>query len=203
MAQGKKSESSPAINDGDSPNMLEGGSLAAHRYAVAICDLAEDHKEVATIAADIDKLSHAINTVPEFASFIANPTLTAAKQSQILNAIIVELKLHDLSRRLIGVLVENSRVGLIPEVIRSFRIEIQRRQGAQTAVVTSSESLSDAQVAKLLARLQGKYGQAIKLQQRVDPSLIGGISVEIGTVLIDYSLKSKLARLELVMKGAV
>ncbi|MDI9408452.1 MAG: ATP synthase F1 subunit delta [Candidatus Pacebacteria bacterium] len=203
MAQGKKSELQSGQKDSDSPNSMEGGSLAAHRYAMAICDLGEDHKSLDAIAEDMDKLSQTLRTVPEFASFIANPTLTAEKQKLILQSIVTELKLHDLTRRLIGVLVENSRVALIPAVIRSFRIEIQRRQGAQTAVVTSSQSLSEAQVAKLLARLQGKYGQGIKLQQRVDPSLIGGLSVEIGTVLIDYSLKSKLARLELVMKGAV
>ena len=202
MAQGKKSDKN-SPSDSDSPSMAEGGSQAAHRYVLALCELAEEQKATSIVSEDIEKLSQAMNTVPELAKFIDNPTLTAEQQKSVLSAIIVELKLHDLTRRLIGVLIDNSRVTLLPDLIRAYRIEIQRRQGAQTAVVTSSVALTDKQTERLLERLQGKYGKAIRLQQRVDPSLIGGLSVAIGTVLIDYSLKSKLARLERVMKGAV
>ncbi|MCX8501027.1 MAG: ATP synthase F1 subunit delta [Alphaproteobacteria bacterium] len=203
MAQGKESTTKAKAAEGDRPNMAEGGSLVVRRYAIALCDLAEDHKATAVISADIEKISQTLHRVPEFAQFIENPTLTAEQQRTVLNAIVVELKLHDLTRRLIGVLVENARVGMIPDLIRAYHIELQKRQGAQTAVVTSSHALTAAQSSELLARLQSKYGKGIGLQQRIDSSLIGGLSVEVGTVLIDYSLKSKLARLEQVMKGAV
>ena len=207
MAQGKESKNRAAPADApadpDAPNMAEAGSLAAHRYVVALCDLAEEQRATAAVSDDIGKISQTLQQVPEFVRLIENPTLTAEQQTAVLNAVGVELKLHDLTRRLIGVLVQNSRVGLLPSVIRNYHIEIQRRQGAQTAVVTSSHALTEAQSARLLGRLQTKYGKGIRLQQRIDPSLIGGLSVEVGTELIDYSLKSKLVRLEQIMKGAV
>ena len=174
----------------------------AQRYVVALCDLAQSQNALSVIATEVERLASCFVLVPEFAALVRNPTMSMVDQEKTLNSLVKELPLGDLMRRFVSVLIHNKRLQILPDVILAFRKEASRRGGEQLVRVTSSDPLTDKQVSEITKVLTTKFGKGLKLVLLVDKKLIGGITVEIGTKLIDFSIQSKLTRLEQVMKGA-
>ena len=111
------------------------------------------------------------------------------------------LRLAPLSRQFLGVVVQKRRLSRLPGMIRAFLAELARRRGESSAEVVSAVPLTDAQTEKLSDVLRGLVGRKITLEQRVDPDILGGLVVRVGSRMFDSSIRTKLQRLQLAMKG--
>ena len=133
---------------------------------------------------------------------MGDPRLDAAAQRKGAFAILDRAGIGAEVRNLVGVLIGNRRLSQLPQVAAAFGAQLAERRGQQTAVVTSAYALSDTQRAQIAARLMEAGYSGVRLQEQVDPSILGGLIVRIGSRLYDNSIKSKLQRLQYAMKGA-
>ena len=179
----------------------------ADRYALALLALADDRRKadpgtLDRIAADLDRLFALWRDDADFRGFVADPRLDAGAQKRGAFAVLDRAGVGTEVRNLVGVLIGNRRLSALPQVAASFGALLAARRGQQTAHVTSAHALSDTQRAQIAARLTEAGYSGVRLAERVDPSILGGLVVRIGSRLYDNSIKSKLQRLQYAMKGA-
>jgi F-type H+-transporting ATPase subunit delta len=189
-----------------SPQAPNPTGLAA-RYAQALLALADEKRQqdagaLDRIAADLDRLFALWRDDAAFRGFIADPRLDAAAQRKGAFAILEQAGIGTEVRNLVGVLIANRRLSQLPQVAQAFGALLAERRGQQTAVVTSAHPLNDTQRAQIAARLTEAGFSGVRLSEQVDPSILGGLIVRIGSRLYDNSIKSKLQRLQYAMKGA-
>jgi F-type H+-transporting ATPase subunit delta len=171
------------------------------RYASALFELASEAGNVTAIESDLDKLDAALRESKQLAGFIRNPEVARADFTKAMAALGKYLKLDKLTRNFLGVLAQNRRVAALPDVIRSFRTIAAAQRGEVTARVTSAHKLSAEQLKALETRLKAREGRTVKLTADVDPELLGGLVVTIGSKRIDGSIRSRLNSLAQAMKG--
>lgn len=179
----------------------------AERYAQALIGLADDRRQtdpaaVDRIAADLDRLFALWREDETFRAFVADPRLDSASQKKGAFAVLDRAGISGEVRNLVGVLIANRRLSQLPQVAQAFGALLATRRGQQTAFVTSAHPLNDTQRAQISARLTEAGYSGVKLTEQVDPSILGGLVVRIGSRLYDNSIKSKLQRLQYAMKGA-
>ncbi len=179
----------------------------AGRYAQAMLALADDRRQAdpgATdrIAGDLDRLSALWRDDAGFRAFVSDPRLGAQAQRRGAFGILERAGVGEEVRNLVGVLINNRRLSALPQVAQVFGALLAERRGQQVAEVVSAHPLSDTQRAQITARLTEAGYSGVKLAERVDPSILGGLIVRIGSRLYDSSVKSKLQRLQYAMKGA-
>ncbi len=173
----------------------------AGRYALALIDLADDKKQLDAVADDLRGLRATIEASEDLLHMIRSPLFSRAEQEKAMAAILDKAGVGEMTRRFVLVVAQNRRLFALPRMIEAYLAELSRRRGEVTAEVTSAIELSDAQHAALAVALKGKIGGKIQVEVKVDRSLIGGLIVKVGSRMIDNSLRSKLQRLQLVMKG--
>jgi F-type H+-transporting ATPase subunit delta len=179
----------------------------AERYAQAMLGLADDKRQqdpgaTDRIAADLDSLFALWRDDEPFRAFVADPRLDAAAQRKAAMAILDRAGIGAEVKNLVGVLINNRRLSALPQVAQAFGALLSERRGQQTAVVTSAHPLDDTQRAQISARLTEAGFSGVRLTEQVDPSILGGLIVRIGSRLYDNSIKSKLQRLQYAMRGA-
>ena len=179
----------------------------AQRYALALLALADEKRQADPgstdrIAADLDRLFALWRDDAPFRAFVADPRLDAVAQRKGAFAVLDRAGVGGEVRNLVGVLIANRRLAQLPQVARAFGDQLAVRRGQQAATVISAHPLSDTQRTQLAARLTEAGYSGVKLSEQVDPSILGGLIVRIGSRLYDNSIKSKLQRLQYVMKGA-
>jgi F-type H+-transporting ATPase subunit delta len=179
----------------------------AERYAMAILALADDKRQqdpgaLDRIAGDLETLFNLWRDDADFRAFVADPRLDAAAQRRGAFALMERAGVGEEVRNLVGVLINNRRLGNLPAVAAAFGALLAARRGQQSAEVTSAHPLTDTQRAQIAARLTEAGYSNVKLIERVDNSILGGLIVRIGSRLYDNSIKSKLQRLQYAMKGA-
>ncbi|HYZ32245.1 MAG TPA: ATP synthase F1 subunit delta [Crenalkalicoccus sp.] len=179
----------------------------AERYAHALLALADERRQqdpgaLDRIAGDLDRLYFLWREDAPFRAFIADPRLDAAEQRKGAFAVLDRAGIGGEVRNLVGVLINNRRLAQLPQVAQAFGALLAERRGQRTAEVASAHPLTDTQRAQLTARLTEAGYSGIRLLERVEPDLLGGLVVRIGSRLYDNSLKSKLQRLQYAMKGA-
>lgn len=184
-----------------SPNANHPTGLA-QRYALALLELAKDKKAVDSVAADLERLQELLAQDAAFRAFIEDPRLDAAAQQRGAFAVLDRAGVSGDVRKLVGVLIANRRLVALPQVIASFGALLAEQRGQQTAEVATAHPLTDVQRTQLTARLTEAGFSNVKLVERVDPTLLGGLVVRLGSRLYDSSIKSKLQRLQYAMKGA-
>ena len=173
----------------------------AGRYGAAMFDLAREAKALDAVAADLDRLREALATTPDLARLVRSPAIGRAEQGRAMVAVMEHLGVSDLVRRLVGVLAANRRLSTLANVASVFRALLARERGETTAELISAAPLPAAQVQSIRTALTRAAGRDVALLSRVEPELIGGIVVRMGSRLYDASLKGKLDRLRAVMKG--
>ena len=176
------------------------GDLAG-RYASALLDLADERKALDEVAADLKALRASIDESADLRRLLTSPIYSRTQQSKAIAAILEKAGIGELTKRFVLVVADNHRLFALPAMIEGYLAELARRRGEITAEVTSARSLSDAQQAALLDSLRATVGSKVQLDLKVDPALIGGLVVKVGSRMIDSSLRSKLQRLQLAMKG--
>ena len=179
----------------------------AARYALAMAALADEKRAtepgaVDRIAADLEGLFGLWRDDATFRAFVGDPRLDGAQQRRGAFAILERVGIGAEVRNLVGVLIVNRRLGTLPQVAQAFGALLAARRGQQSAEVITAHPLTDTQRAQIAARLTEAGYSGVKLVETVDPSLLGGLVVKIGSRLYDSSVKSKLLRLQYAMKGA-
>ena len=173
----------------------------AGRYASALFELASEAGTVSAVESDLETLAEALHESPELRALIKNPEVSREALGRVLAGLGGTLTLAELTRNFLGVLAQNRRAGELPAVIRAFQSIAAAQRGEVTAEVASANALTDEQLATLEQKLRARQGRTVKLKTRVDPDLLGGLVVTIGSQRIDSSIRSRLNSLAQAMKG--
>ena len=179
-----------------------GVSGLAQRYATALFELADERRAIDAVAADLETIGAMIAAAPDLRRLLRSPVLKRDDQARALEAVLAQAGISELTRRFAGLVARNRRLFALEDMIRGFRALLAQRRGEMTAEVTSAVELSKQQLDAITDALRRSYGGKIAVAPRVDPSLLGGIVVRIGSRMIDASLRSKLHRLQIALKGA-
>ena len=182
--------------------MSSGSTGLAGRYAVALYALAIDSNKVDSIHDELGRLSDLIDESQDLRKLLGSPILSREEQRRAITKIMEKAGADALTVKFLGTLASNGRLSALPRVIQAFQQEYARQHGQVSAEVISAVALDHRRkgvVEKTVARLAGS--DKVSLSMRVDPSLIGGLVVRIGSRMIDSSIKTKLSRLESAMKG--
>ena len=173
----------------------------AGRYASALFELASEAGTVSAVESDLETLADGLRESAELRALIKNPEVSREALGRVLAGLGGQLALTELTRNFLGVLAQNRRVGELPAVIRAFQSIAAAQRGEVTAEVASAHALTDEQLATLEQKLRARQGRTVKLKTRVDPDLLGGLVVTIGSQRIDSSIRSRLNSLAQAMKG--
>ena len=182
--------------------MSSGATGLAGRYAGALYALAVDNNKVESIHDELGSLFAMLGESQNLKKLVESPILSRGEQQAAIITIMKKSGADALTVKFLGTLAANGRLSALPRVIQAFQQEHARRRGQVPAEVISAVALDDSRkavVEKTVARLAGS--DKLSLSMRVDPSLIGGLVVRIGSRMIDTSIKTKLSRLESAMKG--
>jgi len=171
------------------------------RYASALFDLASEHGVVTAVEGDLDRIDQALRESAEFAALIRNPQISRGSSAKAVEAIAPLLGLSDLTRNFLGVLSGNRRLSYLPEIVRAFHAIAAAQRGEVSAEVTSAHALNDGQIEQLRQKLAAREGRNVKIRTSVDPDLLGGLVVTIGSKRIDSSIRTRLNSLAQAMKG--
>ena len=174
----------------------------AGRYASALFDLASEAGTVTAVESDLERLRSALAESGELRALIRNPEIKRHQIASVMNGMADHLGLSELTRNFLGVLATNRRVADVPAIIRAFSAIAAAQRGEVQAEVASAHALTDEQIATLESKLRAREGRTVKLSSRVDPSLLGGLVVTIGSQRIDSSIRTRLNSLAQAMKSA-
>ena len=173
----------------------------AGRYATALFGLASDEQQVDAVGRSLDSLEQAMTESADFRALVTSPLVSRADAGKTIRALVPALGLDSITGRFLGVLADNGRFSELKSVIRIFRELASDARGETKAEVTSAHQLGDDQIAALKTKLKARVGREITLDARVDPAILGGIVVRLGSQMIDASIATKLNTLATAMKG--
>src|SRR5947209_14719202 len=173
----------------------------AGRYASALFDLARDERQIDAVGRSLDALNQALLDSKDFAELIASPLVSREEAGKAFAGIAPQLGLDPITANFLGVLARNGRKGELRKVIRAFGRLAAEHRGEVTAEVVTARPLNDDQVAALKQQLRARAGREVTIDASVDPNILGGIVVRLGSQQIDASIRTKLNRLAQAMKG--
>jgi F-type H+-transporting ATPase subunit delta len=178
-----------------------GVSGLAERYAAAIFELADERHALDAVAGDLRELRAMLRDSPDLARLIRSPVLSREEQGKAVAAVADAAGLSRLTADFLGVVARNRRLFAVPQIIEAFLAKLAGRRGEVTAEVTAAQPLTDAQENALTEQLRRAVGRRVSVDIRIDPALLGGMVVKVGSRMVDGSLRSKLQRLQMAMKG--
>ena len=174
----------------------------AGRYANALFDLADEAKSLDQVAQDLTTFRTLVSENPDLARLLASPVVGRERKGKALLAVLDAAGIKGLTHNFIGAVAANGRARELVAMASAFLAELARRRGETTATVTSAVPLSPAQLEQLSNTLRSVLGgDRISIDARVEPEILGGLVVKVGSRLFDSSVRSKLQRLQLAMKG--
>ena len=182
---------------------ISGGIQAslAGRYAMALFELARDERQLETVGASLNSLKQALRDSEDFRTLVTSPLVSREESERAIAAASDALGLDPITRNFVGVLARNRRLSQISNVIRAFDMLSAGHRGEVTAEIVSAHPLTDDQIAALKANLKARTGRDIAVDLSVDPSILGGLVVKVGSQMIDGSIRTKLNTLAHAMKG--
>lgn len=175
---------------------------APARYAKALIELADDAKALVRVEKDLKSIAAAFIESEELRRFAISPVFATEDKVAAMTAIAKSAKTSVLTQQFIGTVTANHRAGDLPMIIAAFNEMVALRRGSQVAKVTSATKLTAAQLAQLKSKLNAETGQTVDIEVSIDPDLLGGFVVKLGSRLYDASLKTKLEDLRLALKTA-
>jgi F-type H+-transporting ATPase subunit delta len=173
---------------------------AAGRYASALFELAEQDGKVAEVDAHLASFDAMLAQSPDLTRLIKAPVFSAEEQVKAITAIVERAGIGGLSGNFLKLVAHNRRLFMLPQIIKEFRRLVSRARGEVDAEVTSAHALNDQQITALKDALRASVGKDVRLNIKVDPSLLGGLVVKVGSRMIDSSLRTKLNSLKTRMK---
>ncbi|MBJ7404484.1 MAG: F0F1 ATP synthase subunit delta [Bradyrhizobium sp.] len=172
------------------------------RYATALFELARDQNLVDEVKADLDKFEALLNDSADLKRLVRSPVFAADAQSRALSAVLDKAGIAGITANFLKVLTANRRLFAVADVIRAYRALVAKFKGETTADVTVAEALSDKNLDALKVALKSVTGKDVALNVKVDPSIIGGLVVKLGSRMVDGSLRTKLNSIKHAMKEA-
>ena len=170
------------------------------RYASALLDTAKEDNQLAAVEQDIVAIGRMIDESEDFRRLVRSPVFSAEDQTKALEGVLASAGAQPLTTNFFKLLVRNRRLFAAQDIIRDFKALVANDRGEEQAEVTSAIALNDAQLSELRSTLKASVGKDVMLETKVDPSLLGGLVVKIGSRMIDSSLKTKIATLKTRMK---
>ena len=172
------------------------------RYATALFELARDEKSIDAVKADLDKFDALLNESADLKRLVRSPVFAADAQSKALSAVLDKAGITGISANFLKVLTANRRLFAVADVVRAFNALVAKYKGEASADVTVAEPLSEKNLDALKAALKAVSGKDVTLNVKVDPSIIGGLVVKLGSRMVDSSLRTKLNSIKHAMKEA-
>src|SRR6516164_654045 len=178
-----------------------GVSGLAERYAAALFDIADERRMLDEVASDLRQLRAMLAASADLSRLVRSPILTRGEQGKAISALAAQAGFSALVGDFLAVVAKNRRLFAIPAMIEAYLEKLAERRGEITAEVVAARPLTDTQLALLSEQLRRSVGRRVSVDARVDSGLIGGMIVKVGSRMVDGSLRSKLQRLQLAMKG--
>ena len=172
------------------------------RYATALFELARDQKQVDAVTADLQRFEAMLADSADLTRLVRSPVFSSENQSRALGAVLDRAGITGITANFLKVLTANRRLFAVTDVVRAYRALVARFKGEASADVTVAEPLSDKNLDALKVALKSVTGKDVALHVRVDPSIIGGLVVKLGSRMVDSSLRTKLNSIKHAMKEA-
>ncbi len=171
----------------------------AGRYAVALLECAGEIS--LSVADDLRTLAEVVAANADLHRLFHAPRYSRADQEKVLRAVLARFDVQQVTQSFLLLLCQNRRLAIFSDVVAVFLAELARRRGEVRARVTAAQELTEAQKKSVAVALADRFGPGVVVESRVDEKLIGGLIVQVGSQILDGSLRTKLQRLELAMKG--
>jgi F-type H+-transporting ATPase subunit delta len=176
-------------------------SGVAGRYASALFDLAREQGELEAVDQDLGKFQAMLDASPDLKRLVNSPAFAAEEQERALGAVMDWASVGATTSNFLKVVARNRRLFAAEDMVKSFRQQLAHHRGEVQAEVASAVALSDEQLNTLKEQLKSSFGKDIRIDAKVDPSLLGGLVVKVGSRMFDSSLRTKLSNLKVVLKG--
>jgi F-type H+-transporting ATPase subunit delta len=174
----------------------------AGRYATALFELARDADAIAPVQADLKAFGAMVASSPDLQRLVRSPVFSADEQAKALAAILDKAGIKGIAANFLRVVAGNRRLFASCEMIRGFNALVAKHKGEVTAEVTVAEQLNDARLSDIRDALKAVTAKDVTIDVTVDPSIIGGLKVKLGSRMVDASLRTKLNSIKFAMKEA-
>jgi F-type H+-transporting ATPase subunit delta len=173
----------------------------AGRYAAALFELAKDQRQMAEVERDLAAFQAMLDDSADLRRLVRSPVISAGDQSKALAAVLAKAGISGLTANFLKLIARNRRLFAAADMMKSFRALVARERGEVSADVASAHALTPEQMQQLSDTLRTTIGKNVQINTRVDPRLLGGLIVKVGSKMIDGSLRTKLDNLKVAMKG--
>ena len=177
-------------------------SGVAGRYATALFDLARDANTIDAVKADLERFDALVAESADLARLVRSPVFSADEQLNALSRVLERAGIGGLTAQFLKLVTKNRRLFAVRDMVRAFHDLVAQHKGETTAEVTVAEDIKDDHVAALLNALKAVSGKEVDLKVKVDPAIIGGLVVKLGSRMVDSSLRTKLNSIKHAMKEA-
>ena len=174
----------------------------AGRYAIALFELARDTNALDAVQADLASFDGLLAESPDLARLVRSPVFSGEEQAKALGAILDKAGIKGVAANFLRVVAENRRLFAVRDMIRDFTKLLAAHKGEVSAQVTVAQPLNDARLNEVREALRAVTGKDVKVDVDVDPSIIGGLKVKLGSRMVDASLRTKLNSIKFAMKEA-
>jgi F-type H+-transporting ATPase subunit delta len=174
----------------------------AGRYANALFELALETNAIEAVKTELDRFDAIVADNADLTRLVRSPVFSAEEQLQALSAVLERMGIRGLAANFLKLAASNRRLFAVRDMIKAFRALVAQHKGEATAAVTVAEPLKDAHVDALRAALKAVSGKDVDLDVKVDPSILGGLVVKLGSRMVDSSLRTKLNAIKHAMKEA-
>ena len=174
----------------------------AGRYATALFDLASEAKAIDAVKADLERFDALVVESPDLSRLVRSPAFSADEQLQALSAVLDRAGIGGLAAKFLKLVTTNRRLFAVRDMVKAFRGLVADHKGEATAEVTVAEGLKDEHLDALRSALKAVSGKNVDLAIRIDPAIIGGLVVKLGSRMVDSSLRTKLNAIRHAMKEA-
>jgi F-type H+-transporting ATPase subunit delta len=177
-------------------------STMAGRYATALFELAAEAKATDAVKADLDRFDAMVGDSADLARLVRSPVFSIEQQGQALGAVLERAGIGGLAAKFLKLVTANRRLFAVRDMIKAYRALVAKAKGEATAEVTVAEKLKDEHITALRAALKSVSGKDVDLDIKIDPAIIGGLVVKLGSRMVDTSLRTKLNAIKHAMKEA-
>jgi len=172
----------------------------AGRYATALFELARDQRALDAVQADLDRFDALIAGSSDLARLVRSPVFSADEQLKALSAVLERAGIGGLAAQFLKVVTANRRLFAVRQILRAFRLLVARHKGEVTAEVTLAEPPSEQHLAAITDALKAVTRKDVRVDVQIDPAIIGGLVVKLGSRMVDSSLRTKLNSIKQAMK---
>ena len=173
----------------------------AGRYASALFDLAKDENQIPQVEADLGKFQSLLDMSEDLRRMVRSPVISSDEQGKAMTAVLAKAGIGGLAANFLKLIAGNRRLFAAPEMIKGYIALAAKGRGEVTAEVTSAVALNDSQLKTLQEALKASVGKSVTMNTRIDPSLLGGLVVKVGSRMVDSSLRTKLQNLKTTLSG--